>query len=53
MWLGEIHLARESLHLLAAQRPRIDEYPELISFQRLVGEHVDNDIGQQLLWHAA
>ena len=40
--LGEVHLAGDALHLPRAERPAVDEDPELVAPQRLGGKDVQH-----------
>ena len=44
--LGEVHLARERLHVLARQVARVREDGELVAGQRRVGEDVGDDVAE-------
>src|SRR5437588_2351627 len=46
--LGEVHLSRQTLHLLRRERPTVDEDAKLISLQRLGGEDVADEGRMQL-----
>ena len=46
--LGEVDLARELLHQLLGQAPRIREHGQLVSGQRPVREHVADDVAVAL-----